>query len=113
MFIATRHVTGGLSGQGVVWAFTHNDARLYWQPLTWLSLMLDCQLFPVPAGDNGHAGGPHATNVLLHAATAVLLFLLLRRMTGVLWPSQLAALLFAVHPLRTGIGGLGDRTRTS
>ncbi len=46
------------------------------------------------------AGGYHLTNVLLHAATAVLLFLVLRSMTGRLWPSALAAALFAVHPLR-------------
>ena len=52
---------------------------VYWGPLTWLSLMLDSQLY----GRN--AGGYHLTNVLLHAATAVLLFLVLRRMTGRVW----------------------------
>ena len=94
------HVLEGLSGRSVVWAFTRNESNVYWQPLTWLSHMLDCQLFPVRAGDNGHAGGHHATNLLLHAVTVVLLFLLLRRMTGALWPSALAAAVFAVHPLR-------------
>ena len=56
--------------------------------------MVDCQLYDL------HAGGHHLTNVLLHAATAMLLFLVLRRMTGRLWPSALVAALFAVHPLR-------------
>ena len=87
------HVTGGLSGQDVVWAFSHFYA-CNWHPLTWLSHMLDCQLYGL------RPGGHHLTNVLLHAATAVLLFLVLRRMTGELWPSALVAALFAIHPLR-------------
>ncbi len=66
--------------------------------------MLDCQLY----GRN--PGGFHLTNVWLHAATAVLLFLVLRRMTGRVWPSALVAALFAVHPLRP-IGGLGHRAK--
>ena len=56
--------------------------------------MLDCQLYGL------HAGGHHLTNVLLHAATAILLFLVLRRMTGDLWPSAFVAAVFAIHPLR-------------
>ena len=63
-------------------------------PLTWLSHMLDCQLYGL------HAGGHHLTNVLLHAATAILLFLVLWRMTGDLWPSAFVAAVFAIHPLR-------------
>ena len=63
-------------------------------PVTWISHMLDCQLYGL------NAGGHHLTNVLLHAATAVLLFLVLRRMTGRLWPSALVAAVFAIHPLR-------------
>ena len=87
------HVTGGLSAAEVRWAFTNRDAGI-WAPLCWLSHMLDCQLYGLSAG------GHHVTNVLLHAATAVLLLLVLRRMTGRLWPSALAAAIFAVHPLR-------------
>ena len=83
----------GLSSQGLIWAFTTTHTKM-WQPLTWLSLMLDCQLYGL------NAGGHHVTNVLLHAATAVLLFLVFRRMTGQLWPSALVAGLFAIHPLR-------------
>ena len=65
-----------------------------WHPLTWLSHMLDCQLYGL-----NHPGGHHLTNVLLHAASAILLFLVLRQMTGDLWPSAFVAALFAVHPL--------------
>ena len=62
--------------------------------MTGLSHLLDCQLYGL------HAGGHHLINILLHAATAVLLFFVLRRMTGRFWPSALVAALFAVHPLR-------------
>jgi Flp pilus assembly protein TadD len=87
------HVFRGLTASGTVWAFTHGG-QANWIPLTWLSLMLDCELYDL------HAGGHHLTNVLLHAATAMALFLVLRRMTDRLWPSALVAALFAVHPLR-------------
>ena len=86
-------VTHGLTAQAVDWAFT-NRLVGNWDPLTWISHMVDWQFY----GRN--AGGHHLTNVLLHAATVLLLFLVLRRMTGRLWPSALAAALFAIHPLR-------------
>ena len=85
-------VAAGLSFQGVVWAFTHSYAS-NWHPLTWISLMLDCQIFGL------HAGGFHVENVLLHAANAVLLFILLWRLTGVQWRSAIVAALFALHPM--------------
>ncbi len=56
--------------------------------------MLDCQLYGL------NAGGHHLTNVLLHAASAILLFLILRQMTGSLWRSAFVAAIFAIHPLR-------------
>ena len=87
------HVVRGITGKNIVWAFTATHAA-NWHPLTWLSHMLDCQLYGL------WAGGHHLTNVLLHAVTAVVLFLVLRRMTGQFWPSALVAALFAVHPLR-------------
>jgi hypothetical protein len=65
-----------------------------WHPLTWISHMLDCQLYGL------NPGGHHLTNVLLHTATAILLFLVLRRMTGFLWRSAFVAAVFAIHPLR-------------
>jgi len=66
-----------------------------WHPLTWLSHMLDCQLYHL------RPGGHHLTNVLLHAAAAVLLFLALHGMTGAIWPSAWVAAVFAIHPLRS------------
>ncbi len=86
-------ISGGLSARGIVWVFTHEHGA-NWHPLTGLSHLLDCQIFGL------HAGGHHLTNVLLHAATAVVLFLVLWRMTGGFWPSAVVAGLFAVHPLR-------------
>lgn len=86
-------VRSGLNFRSVAWAFTHTHG-MNWHPLTTLSLLLDSQLYGL------NAGGFHCTNVVLHAATVVLLFLVLQRTTGALWPSALAALIFAVHPLR-------------
>ena len=91
-FYANPQVQHGLTWSGVAWAFQSTYAA-NWHPLTWLSLMLDVELFgPGPAG-------PHLTNVILHAASTVLLFLLLRRMTGAHWRSALVAGLFGLHPL--------------
>jgi Tfp pilus assembly protein PilF len=83
-----------LTVEGVRWAFTTGTLANY-HPLTWLSLMLDRTLWgPGPLGF-------HLTNVALHAANAVLLFIVLRRMTGgATWRAVLVAALFAVHPLR-------------
>jgi len=86
-------VARGLTLQGILWAFTHVRCS-NWHPLTWLSHMLDCQFYGL------NPGGHHLTNVLLHTATAVLLFLVLRRMTGFLWRSAFVAAVFAIHPLR-------------
>ena len=92
----TPQVTDGLSLSGVLWAFTHVHA-VNWHPLTTISHMADCQIYGF---DDAGAWGHHLGNVLLHAATTVLLFLVLRKMTGALWTSALATALFAVHPLR-------------
>ena len=86
------HVSGGLSWSGIVWAFTNGPVG-EWYPLSMLSHMLDCQLYGL------NPAGHHLTNLLLHAASAVTLFLVLWRMTGGLWPSALVAALFALHPL--------------
>ena len=86
-------VRSGFTRAGLVWAFTTVD-DFYWQPLTWLSHMLDCQLFGL------RAGWHHQTNLLLHALNSVLVFLVFRRMTGAFWRSAALAGLFAVHPLR-------------
>jgi hypothetical protein len=86
-------VTRGLNLKGIEWAFTHSVVA-NWHPLTMLSHMLDCQLYGL------NAGGHHLTNILLHTATVILLFLVLRRMTGFLWRSAFVAAVFAIHPLR-------------
>jgi tetratricopeptide (TPR) repeat protein len=85
------HVTAGLTGDGFRWAFTQGPFG-EWYPLSMLSHMLDCQIFGLAAW------GHHLTNVLLHAATAIALFLVVWRMTGELWPSAFVAAVFAVHP---------------
>ena len=86
-------VARGLTWQGIGWAFTHFHAA-NWHPLTWISHMLDCSLYGM------EPGGHHLTNVLLHAGSVVALFLVLNRMTGLLWRSAFVAAVFAIHPLR-------------
>lgn len=86
------HVRTGLSLTNVRWAFTSTYAA-NWHPLTWLSHMLDVELFGL------HPAGPHLVNVAFHTANAVLLFFLLCRLTGALWRSAAVAALFALHPL--------------
>ena len=85
-------VKNGLTMHGIVAAFTRSYSN-NWHPLTMLSHMLDCQVFGLAAG------GHHFTNVLLHTLAVLLLFLLLRQMTGALWPSAFVAAVFAIHPL--------------
>jgi hypothetical protein len=85
-------VLGGLSADGAVWAFTHSHSG-NWHPLTWLSHMLDVELHDLDAPRH------HWTSVALHAANAVLLFLLLHSLTGALGRSAFVAGAFALHPL--------------
>ena len=93
------NVRAGLNWGGVAWAFTHIHSH-NWHPLTTMSHMLDCQLFGLKPGAH------HFVNVLLHSATAVLLFLLLAQLTGspsrpgTIWSSAFVAAVFAIHPLR-------------
>jgi protein O-mannosyl-transferase len=85
-------VTSGLSWHGVVWAFTTGH-QSNWHPLTWLSHMIDIRVYGL------NAGGHHLTNVLLHILNTVLLFSLLRQMTGARGASMFVAALFGLHPL--------------
>ena len=85
-------VARGLTWQGVSWAFTSGYAS-NWHPLTWLSHMLDVQLYGLNPGPH------HLTNLFFHIANTLLLFGLLHRMTGALGRSAFVAALFAVHPL--------------
>lgn len=86
-------ITAGLTGHGLVTAFTGVHAR-NWHPLTTISHMLDCQLFGL------NPAGHHFSSVLFHTLAALLLFTVLRAMTGALWRSALVAAVFAIHPLR-------------
>ena len=86
------HVQKGVSLEGLKWAFTTFHSA-NWHPLTWLSHMLDYDLYEL------NPGGHHWTNVEFHIANTVLLFFILFRMTGALWKSAIVAALFALHPL--------------
>jgi Flp pilus assembly protein TadD len=89
------HVQAGLTRAGLAWAFFNlHGEHTYWHPVTWVSHMLDCQLFGV------NPGAHHLVNAIFHAANAVLLFLLLKQMTAAFWRSLLVAALFALHPLQ-------------
>ena len=97
------HVKFGLTLKNVVWAFTTMHAS-NWHPLTWLSHMLDCELYGLNPGRH------HLTNLLIHTINALLLFLVLRRMTGAFWRSSLVAALFALHPLHVeSVAWVGER----
>jgi len=92
-YVTKNHVVKtGLNLESVKWAFTatyeHN-----WHPLTWLSHMLDYQIYGL------NPGGHHFTNILFHIANSILLFLIFRRMTKAVWESAFIAILFAIHPL--------------
>src|SRR5437867_1142483 len=87
------HVQQGLTWPGIKWAF-QSSAAGNWHPLTWLSHMLDFELFGFGAW------GHHLTSILLHAISTVILFLVLRRMTRADWNSLFIAALFGLHPLR-------------
>jgi Tfp pilus assembly protein PilF len=89
---ANPHVTTAFTREGVVWALS-NHFNGNWQPLTWLSHMLDSAVF------GGWAGGHHLVSALLHAINAALLFLVLATATGAHWRSATVAALFALHPL--------------
>ncbi|MDB6026518.1 MAG: Tetratricopeptide 2 repeat protein [Verrucomicrobiales bacterium] len=89
------YVQNGLSAEGLKWAFTKlAGTGTYWHPITWMSHMLDWQLFKDDAGKH------HLVNVLFHAANALLLFHLLRKLTKKTGLSVVVAALFAFHPLQ-------------
>jgi tetratricopeptide (TPR) repeat protein len=89
---ANPHVRAGLSWAGAAWAFTSSFAG-NWFPLTWLSHMLDYQIY------GPSSGWHHFTNLWIHALTTILWFVLLQRMTGARWRSAFVAFLFGLHPL--------------
>jgi tetratricopeptide (TPR) repeat protein len=87
-----RLVQNGLSVRNVKWAFTTGTAS-NWHPVTWLSHMLDVELFGL------NAGAHHLVNLFFHIINSLLLFLLIKRITSSLWAAALVAALFALHPL--------------
>lgn len=88
------NVKSGLTSGGIAWSFSFEDKdKTYWHPLTWLSHMLDVELFGLQAGPH------HLTNVVLHVVNTLLLFFVLARLTDAPWRSGLVAALFAVHPI--------------
>jgi len=87
-----NHLRSGITAESVRWAFSTKYFGL-WNPLIWLSLMLDYQLYGL------HPGAYHMTNLILHILTTLLLFSLFHRMTGALWKSAFVAAFFALHPL--------------
>ncbi len=88
-----QNIHHGITAESLKWALTTGHSS-NWHPLTWISHMLDIQLYGLKP--MGH----HLTNLLFHAANSVLMFLLLRRMTGAIWASAFVAALFALHPMR-------------
>jgi tetratricopeptide (TPR) repeat protein len=86
------NIQAGITPKAIKWAFTTGYAS-NWHPLTWLSHMLDWQLFGLKAGDH------HLTNLIFHIANTLLLFIVLKQMTHKLWQSAFVAALFALHPL--------------
>ena len=86
------NIPGGLTAHSVWWALTTGYSP-YWHPMTWLSHLLDVQLYGLDAGPH------HVTSLLIHAVTTVLIFVLFRRMTGTTGRSAFVAAVFAVHPL--------------
>jgi len=98
-----KHIQQGFTWDGVVWAFKSGYA-VNWHPVTWLSHMLDCQFFGL--NPRGH----HLTSLLLHIANTLLLFYVLRKMTGALWASAFAAAVFGLHPLHVqSVGWVSER----
>src|SRR5437867_6873635 len=86
------HVKGGVTWEGIVWASTRSYSA-NWHPLTWLSHMLDCQLFGLNSGPH------HLVNVGFHIVNTLLLFGFLRCTTRAVWRAAFVAALFALHPL--------------
>ena len=87
-----QHVNNGLSLKSISWAFSFTDIA-YWHPLTWLSHMLDCQLYGLNSSMH------HTTSLILHIINCLLLFLVFKGMTGAVWKSAFIAALFALHPI--------------
>ena len=88
------HVRSGLSLENIKWSFKLQKTKAsHWHPVTWISHMLDCQLFGLDPGRH------YLSSLFIHVLTAIMLFLLFNKMTGTLWRSAFVAALFGFHPL--------------
>jgi tetratricopeptide (TPR) repeat protein len=87
-----KRVNEGFSWEGIKWAFTPGKVA-YWHPVTWLSHMLDCEVFGLRAGFH------HLSNLIIHMVNSLLLFFVFKRMTGAVWRSAFVAAAFALHPV--------------
>jgi tetratricopeptide (TPR) repeat protein len=87
-----EYVNTGFSWENIRWAFTAGKVS-YWHPLTWFSHMLDCELYGLRPGLH------HLTNLIIHIANSLLVFLVFRAMTGAVWRSAFVAAVFALHPV--------------
>ena len=92
IYTQNPNVKAGFTSESVKWAFTTMDSE-DWSPVNWLSHILDYQLYGM------HPKGHHLTSLFFHIANALLLFMVLHRMTGALWQSGFVAAMFAFHPL--------------
>ncbi len=90
--VENPHIKGNLTLENIIWAFSTGYAA-NWHPVTWLSHMLDFRVYGL------NPMGHHWTNLQIHIANSILLFLFFKYLTGVLWRSALVAALFAIHPL--------------
>ncbi len=89
-----KYIHKGITTKSVIWAFSFSGSEnTYWQPVTWLSHALDCQLYGLEPGKH------HLTSLMLHMANSILLFIIFKWMTGAFWRSGLLAALFALHPI--------------
>jgi protein O-mannosyl-transferase len=87
-----QHLNKGISIERIKWAFSSIYAG-FWFPLTWLSHMFDCELFDL------NPAGHHLSSIILHLINSLLLFTILKKISGALWQSAFTASLFAIHPL--------------
>jgi tetratricopeptide (TPR) repeat protein len=93
-YIINNHpIEHGINFESIKWSFSTIGYTSYWHPITWISHMLDIQLFGMNPGMH------HFTNVIIHILNSILLFVVLEKMTGALWKSAVVAALFALHPL--------------
>jgi hypothetical protein len=88
-----QHVKAGLTRESIAWAFT-TTTTANWMPLTWLSVMADSQIFGASSATY------HMMNLFYHVLNVLLLFAVLKKMTGTIWRSAFVAIVFALHPLR-------------